>query len=60
MVPRPVVPVMGRAAAVVIAFGVPLGSMPFGFFFGFDLFAEFLFFGVPASAFFAFVVAFFG
>jgi hypothetical protein len=61
MVPRSVVPVVGRPAAAVIALGVPLGSMPFSFFFGFDFFAEFLFFGVPATAFFAFFVfVFFG
>jgi hypothetical protein len=46
---------------VAIAPCVPARPTPFGFFFGFfgcDIFAEFLFFGVPAAAFFAFVVAF--
>jgi hypothetical protein len=39
---------------------MPLGfSTPFGLFFGFDFLAGFLFFGVSASAFFAFVVDFF-
>jgi len=50
---------MGGSAFVAAALSMPLSSMPIGFFFGFDFFAEFLFFGVSASAFFAFVVAFF-
>jgi hypothetical protein len=64
--PRPAMAVMVRPACAVIAFALPLRPMSiglfFGFFFGsfcFDFFAEFLFFGVPASAFFAFVVGFF-
>jgi hypothetical protein len=61
--PRSAVPVMASPASAVIAFAMTLGSMPLGlffsFFFGFDFFAEFLFFGVPASAFFAFAVDFF-
>lgn len=49
---------------MVTALSLPLRSTPFGFFFGFfgfDFPAEFLFFGVAASAFFAFgfVVDFF-
>jgi hypothetical protein len=39
---------------------MPLGfSTAFGLFFGFDFLAEFLFFGVSASAFFGFVIDFF-
>jgi hypothetical protein len=48
---------------VMSAFCVPASPAPFRFFFGFfgfDFFAEFLFFGVSAAAFFAFGVAFFG
>jgi hypothetical protein len=59
MVPRSAVPMMARSASAVIAFALPLRAKPIGFFFGFDFLAEFLFFGVPASAFFAFVVDFF-
>jgi hypothetical protein len=57
--PRAVVPVTRGTAFVAAALSVPLSLMPLGFFFGFDFFAEFLFFGVSAPAFFAFVVAFF-
>jgi hypothetical protein len=57
--PRVVVPGMVRPAFVAGAFPVPARSMPFGFFFGFDFLAEFLFFGVSASTFFAFVVTIF-
>jgi hypothetical protein len=61
MMPRSVVPVMGRPAFAATAFSMPLRTMPFGFFgfFGFDFLAEFLFFGVSATALFAFVIAFF-
>src|SRR4051812_43230845 len=61
MMPRSVVPAMARSAFAAIAFSMPLGPTPLGFFFffGFDFFAEFFFFGVSATAFFAFVVAFF-
>ena len=52
-------PVMARPALVAIALLLPLGSALFGRFFGFDFLAEFLFFGVSASARFAFVVGFF-
>jgi hypothetical protein len=60
MMPRSVVPVMGRPAFAALS--MPLRSMPSGFFFGFfgfDFLAELLFFGVSATALFAFVVAFF-
>jgi hypothetical protein len=62
MMPLSVVPVMGRPAGAVTALGVPARPAPIGFFFsffGFDFRAEFLFFGVSASACFAFVVDFF-
>jgi hypothetical protein len=56
---RSVMPVMARPASVPIALFVPLGFMPFGFFFGFDFLAEFRFFRVFGFAGFAFVVGFF-
>ncbi|HEV2859231.1 MAG TPA: hypothetical protein VGW80_12595 [Solirubrobacterales bacterium] len=56
MVPRPVVPVVAVGAAfAVMALPVPLGSTPFGCFFGFDFPAEFFVFGVFGFAAFAFV-----
>lgn len=57
--PRPVVPVMVRAALAAGGF-LLLPRLPlFGFFFGFDFRAEFFFFGVFGFAVFAFVVDFF-
>jgi len=61
MVPRPVVPAMGRSAAAVTAFAVPMRPTPFGFFFGFfgfDFLAEFFVFGVFGFAAFVFVFVF--
>ena len=60
--PRSVVPMMVRSAAATTGFPVPLGSLLFGFFFGFFRFyflAELFVFGVFGFAAFAFVVGFF-
>jgi len=57
--PRSVVPTMVRSAAATTGFPVPLRSLLFGFFFGFDFSAELFFFGVFGFAAFAFVIAFF-
>ena len=57
MMPRSPMPAMVGSAFAAPA--LPLRSAHFDRFFGFDFLAEFLFFGVPAAALFAFL-AFFG
>jgi hypothetical protein len=56
VVARPVVPMMAGSAAATTSFSAPLSLLLFGFFFGFDFFAEFFVFGVFGCAAFAFVI----